>query len=291
MDTFIIKNTNQTYIIRKNNIIEKYKPYSKISPKKEYDILMSLNHPNIVKCLDYNEEQSVIKLEYIKGPNLHVYLEKNYLTEMEIFNIFSQVANAVYYCHSNNITHGDIKLENCVIDNELSVKLIDFEFANKFVDNNVSVRKVFGTPIYLSPELAKIINKNLHTDDIEESEYKCKPVDIWSLGIMLYELVFRCHPFSYSCHSMEMLVNSIIYEEISFWKNNENKKLKKLLKNMLQHDINKRYTIEQVINSSWFKKFRLIKKLPSVFTKKYNRYIIINDDLYKSYNNKSEIPD
>lgn len=289
-NTFIITSSNQTHIIRKNNHVEKFKPLNRNLSKKEYENLILLDHPNIIKCFDYDEFNQVLKLEYIKGCNLHTYLEKNYLTEFQIYNIFKQVVEAIYYCHSNNISHGDIKLENCMIDDFGIVKVIDFEFAIKSNDDVVSVDKVSGTPIYLSPELAKIVNANMDKTIRNTYTYEHKPIDIWNLGIMLYELVYRYHPFSDCCYELETLLNNIMKEEVILWQNTKNNQLKNLIKNMLRHDTKKRYTIEQVRNSSWFKKLGFINKLPYIFSKKYLKYIIIDNNVYESYDNIKNIP-
>lgn len=94
---------------------------------------------------------------------------------------FKQLFEAIHHCHSRNIAHRDIKLENVVVDATSKVKLVDFGLSINLTEcNKVAVS---GTPIYLSPE---IINRTPHSN---------KPADIWAGAVCLYRCVVGKFPF------------------------------------------------------------------------------------------------
>merc|ERR1711988_2057042 len=96
--------------------------------------------------------------------------------------IFVQICQSVLYMHSLNIVHRDIKLENVLFNTDKEANLIDFGFS--VVCPKDKRLKVFcGTPSYMAPEIVK------------RTQYEGKPVDMWSMGILLYALLCGCFPF------------------------------------------------------------------------------------------------
>ena len=98
--------------------------------------------------------------------------------------IFKQVAETIYYIHSKNIVHRDIKLDNILIEESTkSVKLIDFGFS-VITSAEAGKLKIFcGTPSYMCPEI------------IRRQGYDGKPVDMWALGVLLYIMLTGIPPF------------------------------------------------------------------------------------------------
>lgn len=137
-----------------------------------------LDHPKIIKLISYyfvDNDQIALLLEYAIGGTLKKYLaEKEKLEEEETKNIISQILDALSYCHSKDLIHRDMKLENIMyIDNQrTSIKLIDFG-----ISGIVSEAINAGSIKYLPPE---VINGDL----------ECKPgVDTWAVGCITYELL------------------------------------------------------------------------------------------------------
>jgi serine/threonine protein kinase len=154
---------------------------------REIKILKMIDHPNIVKFYEQIEGENnlYIVMEYVRGIGLNNHLiakSLKKLMENEACQIFTQVIYALQYCHSKNITHRDIKLENIQLDLHFNVKLIDFGFATCYSKDKKSLIYC-GSPSYMAPE---IINK---------TEFKGPPVDIWACGIVLYLLVTGEFPF------------------------------------------------------------------------------------------------
>ena len=162
-------------------------PTLKKNVNREIKILKKINHHNIVEFYEEinGKNNLYIVMEYVKGISLSNHLTTKglkRLDEGEACEIFTQLISALDYCHSRNITHRDIKLENIQLDLHFNVKLIDFGFATCFSNQKKSL--IFcGSPSYMAPE---IINKQ---------EFSGPPVDIWAAGIVLYLLVTGSFPF------------------------------------------------------------------------------------------------
>lgn len=171
-------------------IYEKYRlidPQRKNSVDREISILKYLAHENIVHMIELIDtpRQLFVVMDLIKGRSLYSYLkskESRRLPEFEVRKIFRQLVNAICYCHSNNICHRDIKLENIIIDDTKKITLIDFGFSAK-VPKNEKLKVFCGTPSYMPPE---IVNKK---------KYSGFCADMWSLGILVYVLLNGSFPF------------------------------------------------------------------------------------------------
>ena len=168
-------------VMNKHKLIQTYGNCQLIH--NEIEIHSKLNHPNIIRLYNASEteEEINILLEYAENGNLYSLIKKeNGLSENRAFNYFIQIVNAVYFLHQNNIIHRDIKPENILIGDNDKVKLCDFGWAKELTVNN---RSTFcGTVEYMAPEIVG-------------SELYDFSVDVWSLGILLYELLMGHSPF------------------------------------------------------------------------------------------------
>lgn len=137
-------------------------------------------HPNLAKLIDYQIQEDMIYLvlELCDGGNLRDLMKKKKFSEHEALQIFHQIVLGLWELHEElNITHRDIKPENILI-HKLILKLSDFSLSveKEYFSSNA------GTLIYMAPEYFDEVSKE-------------KSVDIWALGIILYELIFGVHPF------------------------------------------------------------------------------------------------
>ena len=211
---------------------------------EEIYIQSRIFHKNIVRLLYVKEncDSFDLVMEFSNKGSLFFYIrERNYLTEKESFNFFSQIANAVYFLHKNDLIHRDIKPENILLFDNNICKLCDFGWCVKLDGKQ---RSTFcGTAEYMSPE---IVNK---------LDYS-KEIDVWSLGILLYEMVHGYSPFrpkKENFNAKEVIDNIKIHDlKFSIFISEE---CKELICHLLDENKKKRYKIEDIFNSRFFKKY------------------------------------
>ena len=212
--------------------------------KQEINIQSRIYHPNIVRLLYVKEDNENYELvmEYANYGNLFYYIrKKKYLTEKESFKYFIQIANAIYFLHLNDIIHRDIKPENILIYEENNVKLCDFGWCVRLDGKQ---RQTFcGTTEYMAPE---IINNDKYN----------KSTDVWSLGILLYEMTHGYSPFiphKENFKSSEIMQN-IRKHELKF-KKDISDECKELICRLLENNKEKRWKVEDIFNSKFVKKY------------------------------------
>ncbi|GIW23406.1 MAG: hypothetical protein KatS3mg068_2413 [Candidatus Sericytochromatia bacterium] len=149
----------------------------------EANILKKLVHPNIVSVYDFfiEDDDAYIVMEWIEGKTLRELRKENKdISVNDVLNIIFQICSAIDYAHYQNIIHKDIKPENIIYNNGRII-IIDFGLANLFEtsENNNG----YGTAIYMAPEQ---INNNGIID---------QRVDIFSIGVLAYELLTDSYPF------------------------------------------------------------------------------------------------
>ncbi len=147
-----------------------------------------LSHPNIVTVHDVGEDSttstSFIAMEYVEGKNLkQLVTEKTTFGFERIAEIIGQVAEALDYAHRRGIVHRDVKPANVIITPEGQVKITDFGIAKIEKSNLTTTGQFLGTPNYMSPEQV--------TGDAVDGRS-----DLFSLGVVLYELLTRKKPFT-----------------------------------------------------------------------------------------------
>ena len=155
--------------------------------KRESLAAASLSHPNIVNIYDVGEENGVyyIVMEYVNGKTLKEYIrEKGRLEWEEAVRIAAQICSALKHAHKNGIVHRDIKPQNILISEDGTVKVADFGIARAVSSATVTIAgaNVMGSVHYFSPEQAR-------------GGYVDEKSDIYSLGIVLYEMVTGNVPF------------------------------------------------------------------------------------------------
>ncbi|MBN1969923.1 MAG: SUMF1/EgtB/PvdO family nonheme iron enzyme [Candidatus Delongbacteria bacterium] len=151
--------------------------------KHEAKILIKLKHENILYFYDIHFEGDCkyLDMEYIDGDNL-VRIKLSYpgkkITEEKALELIRQICQGMIYIHDHNIIHKDLKPHNIMIDSHGTVKIMDFGISETFRTSMSRIKETSksGTPAYMSPE-------QLIGEDVG------KESDIWSFGIMLYELL------------------------------------------------------------------------------------------------------
>ncbi|MBN1681604.1 MAG: serine/threonine protein kinase [Anaerolineae bacterium] len=155
---------------------------------REAQIVAKLEHPSIVPVYDYADlnGQPYLVMKFIEGETLKARLKREPLSLTETFQILEVVADALTYAHEQGILHRDIKPSNIMLDNNGTPYITDFGLARiaQVGETTMSQDMMLGTPQYISPEQAK----GLH--DLGPG------TDIYSLGVVLYEVVVGRVPFS-----------------------------------------------------------------------------------------------
>ena len=155
--------------------------------KQEAVMLSSLNHPNIVKFLNYveNEYGVFLIMEYVDGYTLEDFINKKngLIVEKRAYPMMSEILDAFSYAHKRGIVHRDIKPSNIFINSEGHIKVMDFGIAQILSDVGAGgAGPVMGTPEYMSPE--QVFG---HTIDQRS--------DIYSLGVLLHQMLTGRAPY------------------------------------------------------------------------------------------------
>ena len=230
--------TTKTKVAIKKLSIEKLFEDSFLQVKTEIEIQSRIIHPNIVRLYAYffDENYLYIVLEHALGVNLRVFLKsKISLNEYDTRSIIKQLVSAVKKLRELNIIHRDIKLEN-IIYYKGKIKLCDFGCSCLHLFQR---RKSFcGTAYYLSPELAS-----------EKPDYSFG-VDVWAIGVVMYELLFGKPPFI--GNTQEEIIKSIKNDPLPIPPNKIlSTEAQDLLNRMIEKDEEKRINIFDSFNHLW----------------------------------------
>lgn len=203
-------------------------------------------HPNIVNCYDVIDSGDFVYIfmEYCNGGDLNNLLGRPFDEKIAKKYLF-QIVNGLSHLYNNNIIHADIKPKNVLVtNNKDTLKICDFGLSiilNSKKDENVCIDTniLYGSPLYMAPEL---FNNNLY-------DYA---IDIWSTGLILYEMIFGYHPLIY-CNDIIELKKYILNNDISIPKTNISSDCKNILKLFLDKNDKNRIKIKDILKHRWFK--------------------------------------
>lgn len=157
--------------------------------QREVKIIAKLDHPNIIPIYDVSEFDGTpyLVMRYVEGRTLREFLSqyKKPVSLTTVMTIMRAVTSALAFAHQKQVLHRDVKPSNIMLGNDGSVYLMDFGLARIVAEADATLSKdiVLGTPYYISPEQAK-------------SEPLDERTDIYSLGVVLYELLAGRVPFT-----------------------------------------------------------------------------------------------
>ncbi len=174
----------------------------------ERRILSRLKHPHIAQLLDggiASEGVPFFVMEYVDGKPFDSFCEENHLSLERRLEIFRQICGAVEHAHQNLVIHRDLKPSNILVTADGTAKLLDFGIAKLFSDDdseltNTATHGKMFTPEYASPE--QILGKDVTT-----------ATDVYSLGVILYELLTRHRPFDVKGKSFDEIIKSVCETE------------------------------------------------------------------------------
>jgi len=204
----------------------------------EIEIQKRLVHENIIRLFTHmeNDKNIYIVMEYAsKGSLFKLIRKRKKFTEKEAFFFFTQVCSAVHFLHEHKLMHRDIKPENLLISDNGILKLCDFGNCASSIN-----RKTFcGTIEYMAPEI------------LRSQEYD-KKVDIWSLGVLLYEMLHGYAP--YNGKNDKDTATMILVHKIEF--ENIKDDTKQLIQMLINQDPNNRPEVWEIFTSPWMKRLQ-----------------------------------
>lgn len=179
--------------------------------RSERQILARLQHPNIAKLVDgglTEEGLPYFAMEYITGKPIDVYCDENRLTIAERLHLFQTVCKAVHYAHQNLVVHRDLKPNNILVTDDGVVKLLDFGIAKLLTD---SASLLPADPTKMTRTGFRVMTPEYASPEQVRGEAITTASDVFSLGVILYELLTGQRPFDLSTRShieMEKLLDS-----------------------------------------------------------------------------------
>ncbi|XP_073301385.1 serine/threonine-protein kinase TIO-like isoform X2 [Primulina huaijiensis] len=220
--------------------------------RQEIEILRKLKHENIVAMLDSFEspQEFCVVTEFAQGELFEILEDDKCLPEEQVQAIAKQLVRALHYLHSNRIIHRDMKPQNILIGAGSVVKLCDFGFARAMSANTVVLRSIKGTPLYMAPEL------------VREQPYN-HTADLWSLGVILYELFVGQPPFY--TNSVYALIRHIIKDPVKY-PDNMSSNFRSFLKGLLNKVPQNRLTWPALLEHPFVKETQMDEEVSAVTT-------------------------
>ena len=264
------KITQAKYAIKAIDKRNKMNIQEKLYVRREMEIMYRVHHPNVVKLFGHFEDNTYCYfiMEYISGGNIYSLVPKHGIRTTSIRNIVSimkDVICATYFLHHMTppIIHRDIKPENVVLTQNMVAKLTDFGWSN-YMQGDMKRTTVCGTPVYLAPE---IINNRGHDEK----------VDIWCIGVLLFELMTGFAPFQ--GNDVQTIKYNISRLKIS-WPRNMDRDAGDLISKILRYYPEERITLEEMLLHPFFTKYfpNAISSLKVPDNTQYKVFVISKDN-------------
>jgi len=254
---------------------------------REAKILEVLNHPNIIRFREVYKTKKgklCIVMDFADNGDLQTKIKDkhktkskagqlDYFSEDTVLNWFTQICLAIKHCHDRKILHRDLKSQNIFLTKKNIIKLGDFGIARVLSNTRSKAKTVVGTPYYLSPEI------------IESQPYSFKS-DVWSLGVLLYEMCALCPPFNAT--SLHQLAQKIIKGAFDKLPKNYSTGLNSLISSMLQKDPARRPTVNAILKMPIIEK-RIQQFLDDQdFRDEFSHTLLHNQDVFKAFQKQRE---
>ena len=249
----------------------------------EIKIHKKLNNTNIVGFEKFFEDKDnvYILLELCSNQTLNELVKRRKrLGELEVQCYSLQIIRALKYIHNHRIIHRDLKLGNLFLTSKLELKLGDFGLAAKLEYDGQRRKTVCGTPNYVAPEILE--KKNGHSYE----------VDIWSLGVVIYTMLFGVPPFD--ANDEKIICKKIKMNSYKFPDNIKvDPSAKKLISSLLNLDPSKRPSLDTIVEHDFFKIYHSIPLILPLSTlscplnQKYISEFLKNDNTTNIKNNNN----
>jgi serine/threonine protein kinase len=271
--------TDKTFAL-KEITIDKNKNKNKLNIKREFEIMRKLNHENIVKIhdviIDTQLNNIYFIMDYYEYGDLSNFLKKQPLKEKFTRKYMKQLSNGLKYLLDNNILHRDLKPQNILLSKNYDVKITDFGFATYYTKDTI-INTLCGSPMYMAPE---IITKNGY-------DYKS---DLWSVGIILYEMLHGHTPFN--VQNFIELIKEIKKKNITI-NVDVSEECKELIYSLCKTNPNERIGWNDFFAHKWFDNDEIIHDENTLFNVSFNSSLPninkynINEKQFCSFRHKS----
>ncbi|CAI2167651.1 14242_t:CDS:2 [Funneliformis geosporum] len=226
----------------------------------ELDVLKKVNHPHIVKLHDLIETKKAVYIitDLASGGELFNHLiKKGSYTEKDASNLVKQILEGVAYLHDHEIVHRDLKPENLLFSDKSdhsNLMITDFGLSKILKKHNDILMTACGTPGYVAPE---VLRQTGHG----------KPVDMWSIGVIMYTLLCGYTPFGGEDQAalFDSILSGVYYFEEEYWSEISDY-AKDLIDKMMTYDADKRITVHDALKHPWFHMANNINLLNNVRT-------------------------
>jgi serine/threonine protein kinase len=213
----------------------------------EIEIMKELDHPNIIKLydvyIDIKNEYLYLIMEFCDGGDLSDYINDYTLDLTQVKEFITSLKNGLEYLCTRGVVHRDLKPHNILIKknqhNKLIIKIADFGLS-AFSEDGSLMKTMCGSPLYMSPEI------------IEHQKYTAKS-DLWSIGIIIYQMIYHRHPYE-NCKNYAELVKLVKTEPIKYPSSPPVDNLTiDLLQGLLDKNCHNRISWEDFFKHPWFK--------------------------------------
>lgn len=236
---YLVKNTEANALcVVKQMETSMMDPKERNEAVKEAMLLKRMDHPNIVRFQEVfmtRKGRLCIVMDYADGGDVHMEIKRRegvLIEESKIMEWFVQTCFAMKHVHERKVLHRDLKTQNIFLMATGQIKLGDFGIARVLDATKDYAKTMVGTPYYLSPEI------------IEDRPYNFKS-DIWSCGVVLYEMTTLKHPFD--ADSLVILASKILKDQYPPPDGMYSAELRELIRLMLSKDANMRPGIADIL--------------------------------------------
>ncbi|KAA6381642.1 MAG: putative NEK protein kinase [Streblomastix strix] len=205
--------------------------------------------------LNDDGDKGYIVMEFCSEGDLRRYINDmkrkgTEISDLKAWEMIAQVASSLIQLHANGIIHGDLKPENILLTEEIKVKLSDFGLARQLQEGKDYLTLRAGTKLFLAPELLQYQKGKENAGIIKRMQTTA--ADIWSIGIMLFELLAQHHPFMNLNEDQDPMAESetlhrIIEQEAPEIPAHYPESMRMLIKSMLNKDSVRRITAEAIL--------------------------------------------
>eukprot|EP01119_Soliformovum_irregulare_P009138 TRINITY_DN22295_c0_g1_i1.p1 TRINITY_DN22295_c0_g1~~TRINITY_DN22295_c0_g1_i1.p1 ORF type:complete len:263 (-),score=74.56 TRINITY_DN22295_c0_g1_i1:8-796(-) len=234
----VINKKGQQYALK--TLSKKTKRFRSVCVQREIKAGQKLNHEGVVASLGSweDEDNTYILMNYVEGEDLITYMvDRNGepIEEAMGRRIFLQILKAVMYIHSKGIAHRDLKLDNIMIDRMGRTKIVDFGLCKTKKTEHCTDR--VGSGAYCAPEIVHY-----------SKPYDGKVADVYSLGVILFSLLFGFYPFTEE--DRQRMQHGQV--QMRFPASRVSNSARDLISSMLQVDPSKRIACRDIIKHEWF---------------------------------------